>query len=173
MKKILIGLLFTISLVSYGTSKVQKDFELKLKYLQSGSKKEIDKLYEESWLIDDNSEELKVLLSGYKKITYKINSTKVKRDTAVINLDMKAPNLFYYVPEIIEKSAESELSNSGEFLRDFFEEKLNSKDLVYLEKNINVYLKKEENDWVVDEEEPKNAEFGEMITLGLSKAFSE
>ena len=37
----------------------------------------------------------------------------------------------------------------------------------FSKKNINVYLRKEGNDWLVDEEESKNDDFNEMITLGL------
>ena len=177
MKKLLVGLLLTISLISYGTTKIQKDFERKLENLKSEKGNKSGKLYEDFGIFIDDGILLDVLTDGHKKMTYKINSTKVEGDTAVINLDMKAPKLSHYYPELRKKIFESIVYQifyaepreieEDEFLNNFYEKKLNSKYLKYSKENINVYLKKEGNDWLVDEEESKNDDFNEMITLGL------
>ena len=176
MKKVLVGLLLTISLISYGTTKIQKDFERKLENLKSEKGNKSGKLYEDFGIFIDDGILLDVLTDGHKKMTYKINSAKVEGDTAVINLDMKSPNLSYYFPEFIKKvyelifaDPENIKEDDEEFVNNFFKEKLNLKDLKYSKKNINVYLRKEGNDWLVDEEESKNDDFNEMITLGLLK----
>ena len=176
MKKLLVGLLLTISLISYGTTKVQKDFEGKLKKLKSGNEDKIGNLNQYFGIFISDLVILDILRSGHKKMTYKINSAKVEGDTAVINLDMKSPNLSYYFPEFIKKvyelifaDPENIKEDDEEFVNNFFKEKLNLKDLKYSKKNINVYLRKEGNDWLVDEEESKNDDFNEMITLGLLK----
>ncbi|MBP7739155.1 MAG: hypothetical protein KA080_00330 [Leptotrichiaceae bacterium] len=176
MKKLLVGLLLTISLISYGTTKIQKDFERKLENLKSEKGNKSGKLYEDFGIFIDDGILLDVLTDGHKKMTYKINSAKVEGDTAVINLDMKSPNLSYYFPEFIKKvyelifaDPENIKEDDEEFVNNFFKEKLNLKDLKYSKKNINVYLRKEGNDWLVDEEESKNDDFNEMITLGLLK----
>ena len=177
MKKLLVGLLLTISLISYGTTKVQKDFEGKLKKLKSGNEDKIGNLNQYFGIFISDLVILDILRSGHKKMTNKINSTKVEGDTAVINLDMKAPKLSHYYPELRKKIFESIVYQifyaepreieEDEFLNNFYEKKLNSKYLKYSKENINVYLKKEGNDWLVDEEESKNDDFNEMITLGL------
>ena len=179
MKKLLVGLLLTISLISYGTTKVQKDFEGKLKKLKSGNEDKIGNLNQYFGIFISDLVILDILRSGHKKMTYKINSTKVEGDTAVINLDMKAPKLSHYYPELRKKIFESIVYQifyaepreieEDEFLNNFYEKKLNSKYLKYSKENINVYLRKEGNDWLVDEEESKNDDFNEMITLGLLK----
>ena len=169
-------MLLTISLISYGTTKIQKDFERKLENLKSEKGNKSGKLYEDFGIFIDDGILLDVLTDGHKKMTYKINSAKVEGDTAVINLDMKSPNLSYYFPEFIKKvyelifaDPENIKEDDEEFVNNFFKEKLNLKDLKYSKKNINVYLRKEGNDWLVDEEESKNDDFNEMITLGLLK----
>ena len=152
MKKLLVGLLLTISLISYGTTKVQKDFEGKLKKLKSGNEDKIGNLNQYFGIFISDLVILDILRSGHKKMTYKINSTKVEGDTAVINLDMKAPKLSHYYPELRKKIFESIVYQifyaepreieEDEFLNNFYEKKLNSKYLKYSKENINVYLKK-------------------------------
>ena len=176
MKKLLVGLLLTISLISYGTTKIQKDFERKLENLKSEKGNKSGKLYEDFGIFIDDGILLDVLTDGHKKMTYKINNAKLEWDTAVINLVIKSPNLYYYFQEFIKKvdelifaDPENIKEDDEEFVNNFFKEKLNLKDLKYSKKNINVYLRKEGNDWLVDEEESKNDDFNEMITLGLLK----
>ena len=186
MKKILTVLLLAMLIVGCGTPKVQKDFETMLKALQGGNVEEIKKLNPNSeFSVDD--EGTKLFLEGYKKMTYKIKNTKVDGDVAIINLDIKAPDLTYYFPEFMQKGMalafasigtnSEEMEKIGEnFATDFFTEKLNSKDLKYLEKNIDVQFKKNGNDWKIDVENSKNKDFNDVITFGLSKlgeAFGE
>lgn len=179
MKKILLFLLLLFLIVSCGTPKVQKDFEIMLKSLQSGDIEKIKKLNPKSEIsVNDESE--KLFLNGYKKMTYKIKSTKVEGDTATINLDLKAPDLTVYFPEYFQKvitmafanfgKSEEDMKGIGEkFVTDFFAEKLNSKDLKYNEKNVDVIFKKKGNDWEIDNENEKNKPFFEIISFGFTK----
>ena len=52
--------------------------------------------------------------------------------------------------------------------KEFFEEKLNSKDLKYFEKNVEVVFKKEGNEWKFDEGNSKNKDFLDGLTLGFA-----
>ena len=93
----------------------------------------------------------------------------------------------YYFPEFVDKVKELAFTNVGrnseemekmgeKLAMDFFNEKLNSKDLKYLEKNIDVHFKKNGNNWEMDDENSKNKDFDEVMTFGFSKlgeAFGE
>ena len=186
MKKIIIVLLLSMLIVGCGTPRVQKYFEVILKSLQDGNVEEMGKLNPKSeFSVDD--EGTKLFLEGYKKMTYKIKNTKVDGDVAVINLDIKTPDLTYYFPEFVDKVKELAFTNVGrnseemekmgeKLAMDFFNEKLNSKDLKYLEKNIDVHFKKNGNNWEMDDENSKNKDFDEVMTFGFSKlgeAFGE
>lgn len=174
MKKILLIVIFTLFIFSCGTPKVQKDFESMLDTLKIGNIEKIKNLNPNLELPDfDNAN---FLLEGYKKMTYKINSTKVNGNEAVINLDLKVPYLTPYFFEIFSELMELAFSNIDNLdnLNDeevermtsnFFYEKLNSNELIYLEKNINVYFFKEDNNWILDSD--NNYDFNNMLMLGL------
>lgn len=178
MKKILTILLLGIFLVSCAP-KVQKDFEKMLSTLQSGDIEKIKKLAPDL-AIQFNDEISKMYLNGFKKLSYKIKKTKVTGDTAIVNLDMKAPDLSSYFPEYMKKLSEMGNKNletepekimeqSQKFMNDFFTEKLNSSDLKYTEKNVDVHFKKNGKEWEVDYNNSKNKDFIEMLSLGFSK----
>ena len=170
MKKVLISILFSIFLISCGAPKVQRDFEKLLNDLKRGNVAKAQKINLD--MKSANSLELiKLSSNGYKKMTYKIKNTKVEGDTAVINLDMKVPNFVSYLIEFFQEvekasSSNSKLNNEKPLnYVDFYNEKLNSKDLNYLEKNINVYFKKNGKDWELDKE--KNKDFYMMMSFGI------
>lgn len=56
-----------------------------------------------------------------------------------------------------------------EFTVKFFLEKINSKDLKFSEKNIDVVLKKVDGKWKIDGQDEKNKEILEALTLGFNK----
>ncbi len=179
MKRILTVLLSVILLFSCGAPKVQKDFEKMLSALQSGDIEKIKKLTP-GLELQFNDEISKMYLNGYKKLSYKIKNTKVTGDTAVINLDMKAPDLSSYFPEYMKKLSEiggknletdpeKIMNQSEKIMSDFFTEKLNSADLKYTEKNIDVYFKKNGKEWEIDYNNSKNKDYIDMITLGFLK----
>lgn len=179
MKRILTVLLSVILLFSCGAPKVQKDFEKMLSALQSGDIEKIKKLTP-GLELQFNDEISKMYLNGYKKLSYKIKNTKVTGDTAVINLDMKAPDLSSYFPEYMKKLSEiggknletdpeKIMNQSEKIMSDFFTEKLNSADLKYTEKNIDVYFKKNGKEWEVDYNNSKNKDYIDIITLGFLK----
>ena len=179
MKRILTVLLSVVLLLGCGAPKVQKDFEKMLSALQSGDIEKIKKLTP-GLEVQFNDEISKMYLNGYKKLSYKIKNTKVTGDTAVINLDMKAPDLSSYFPEYMKKLSEMGSKNleidpeklmeqSEKIMSDFSTEKLNSADLKYTEKNIDVYFKKNGKEWEVDYNNSKNKDYIDIITLGFLK----
>lgn len=179
MKKILLVLAMMLFVFSCGTPQAQKDLESVLKALQTGDAKKIKELNPNSEM-SANDETVKIFLSGYKKMSYKIKKTKVEGDKAIVNLDIKAPDLSSYFPEFMQQGMALAFSNFGkseeemkklgeEFTTKYFEEKLKSKDLKFNEKNIDVVLKKNGKNWQVDGQDEKNKELFEIITFGFSK----
>ena len=179
MKRILTVLLSVILLFNCGAPKVQKDFDKMLSALKSGDIEKIKKLTP-GLEVQFNDEISKMYLEGYKKLSYKIKNTKVTGDTAVINLDMKAPDLSSYFPEYMKKLSEiggknlesdpeKIMNQSEKIMSDFFTEKLNSADLKYTEKNIDVHFKKNGKEWEIDYNNSKNKDYIDMITLGFLK----
>ena len=179
MKKILLVLTVMLFVFSCGTPQAQKDLESVLKALQTGDAKKIKELNPNSEM-SANDETVKIFLSGYKKMSYKIKKTKVEGDKAIVNLDIKAPDLSSYFPEFMQQGMALAFSNFGkseeemkklgeEFTTKYFEEKLKSKDLKFNEKNIDVVLKKNGKNWQVDGQDEKNKELFEIITFGFSK----
>lgn len=179
MKKILLVLTMMLFVFSCGTPQAQKDLESVLKALQTGDAKKIKELNPNSEM-STNDETVKIFLSGYKKMSYKIKKTKVEGDKAIVNLDIKAPDLSSYFPEFMQQGMALAFSNFGkseeemkklgeEFTTKYFEEKLKSKDLKFNEKNIDVVLKKNGKNWQVDGQDEKNKELFEIITFGFSK----
>ncbi|WP_369712314.1 DUF5105 domain-containing protein [Leptotrichia sp. HSP-342] len=160
MKKLLLILTMLLFIFSCGTPQPQKDLESALKALQSGDEKKIQELYSSSETLD-NDDSAKIMREGYKKLSYKVKSTKVEGDKATINLDIKSPDLSSYFPEFLQKGILIQAANPGksdeeitkmgeEFTVKFFLEKINSKDLKFSEKNIDVVLKKVNGKWKID-----------------------
>ena len=179
MKKILLVLTMMLFVFSCGTPQAQKDLESVLKALQTGDAKKIKELNPNSEM-SANDETVKIFLSGYKKMSYKIKKTKVEGDKAIVDLDIKAPDLSSYFPEFMQQGMALAFSNFGkseeemkrlgeEFATKYFEEKLKAKDLKFNEKNINVILRKNGKNWQVDGQDEKNKELFEIITFGFSK----
>ena len=89
MKKVLsVLILILVIIVSCGGKHItEKHFEEMMVSLQKGNL---------SPLVGDDKEtekNLKVLINGYKKITYKINKVTVNDNESVLNVTMKSPVL--------------------------------------------------------------------------------
>ena len=181
MKKIiLLMLVFTLMVISCGKPQAQTNLETMLKKLQNGDISEIKKL-NSNFDINQNTEIVpNAFLKGYKKMTYKIKDIKVEGDKKTVNLDIKVPDLYEYFPEYMEKfpyEFNLDLNKSDEevtelferYEYDFFMKKIISKDLKFTKANINVVLKKIDNQWVIDEQNDINKEFYDIITFGFSK----
>ena len=172
--KILILLSMLLFVVSCGTHPAQKDFEEKMKIIQSG---DMSKFGKNERNIDAILEEFsKIYGEGMKKITYKVNKVESKGNTATLNVTVKAPNLTSYMGElqnkISEKMSKSMPQNNDELQKqivqigkDFFNEKFNSKDLKYSEKTIDIKYEKNDKKWVISDD---NGEFFNLITFGLA-----
>ena len=86
--KILILLSMLLFVVSCGTHPAQKDFEEKMKIIQSG---DMSKFGKTEGNVNVILEEFgKIYGKGMKKITYKINKVQAKGNTAIINVSLKA-----------------------------------------------------------------------------------
>ena len=181
MRKILTIIMLTLLLtVSCGKPEAQKILEKDLNALQSGEITNITGISPNSKEFSNtNSEMSAAFTNAYKKLTYKVTKTKVEGDTATMNVDLKIPELASYFPEYFQKAIELRFSmlNGKEedaeakiknLSKEFFEEKLNSKDLKYFEKNVEVVFKKEGNEWKFDEGNSKNKDFIDGLTLGFA-----
>ena len=159
MRKILTIIMLTLLLtVSCGKPEAQKILEKDLNALQSGEITNITG-------ISPNSKEF--------------SNTNSEMSAAFANVDLKIPELESYFPEDFQKAMElrfSTLNGKEEDIeakiknlaKEFFEEKLNSKDLKYFEKNVEVVFKKEGNEWKFDEGNSKNKDFLDGLTLGFA-----
>ncbi len=168
-----------MSIVSCGKPEAQKEFEKLVNILQKGDAQELK-------TIDINFDKkevfLKIFLTGYKKLTYKVNKTVVKGDIATINVTMKSPDLSVYVEEYMqqlfsiafaasnmtEKESDELMEKTSE---NFFEGKLKSKDLKYLEKTVDVVYKKNGKKWKIDDKNPANKEYQNMMLFGMFDFF--
>ena len=181
MRKILTIIMLTLLLtVSCGKPEAQKILEKDLNALQSGEITNITGISPNSKEFSNTNSEMSAAFeNAYKKLTYKVTKTKVEGDTATINVDLKIPELASYFPEYFQKAMElrfSTLNGKEEDIeakiknlaKEFFEEKLNSKDLKYFEKNVEVVFKKEGNEWKFDEGNSKNKDFLDGLTLGFA-----
>ena len=172
--KILILLSMLLFVVSCGTHPAQKDFEEKMKIIQSG---DMSKFGKTEGNVNVILEEFgKIYGKGMNKIPYKINKVQAKGNTAIINVSLKAPDLTSYVGELqnrlSERMSKSMPQTNAELQKqviqigkEFFDEKFDSKDLKYSEKTLDVKYIKNGKDWVISDE---NEEFFKIITFGLS-----
>ncbi len=181
MKKVLLILLtFIMFVINCGKLQAQENLEIMLNDLQSGDISKIKKLNLEYQIGKENEAMQKVFIEGYKKMTYKIKDIKVEGDKKTVNLDIKVPDLYEYFPEYMEKlpyEFNLDLNKSDEevtelferYEYDFFMKKIILKDLKFTKANINLVLKKIDNQWVIDEQNDINKEFYDIITFGFSK----
>ena len=179
-KKLTIIMLTLLLTVSCGKPEAQKILEKDLNALQSGEITNITGISPNSKEFSNTNSEMSAAFeNAYKKLTYKVTKTKVEGDTATINVDLKIPELASYFPEYFQKAMELRFSTLNwkeedieakikNLAKEFFEEKLNSKDLKYFEKNVEVVFKKEGNEWKFDEGNSKNKDFLDGLTLGFA-----
>ena len=181
MRKILTIIMLTLLLtVSCGKPEAQKILEKNLNALQSGETTNITGIISNTKNFSNPNDEMsEAFANAYKKLTYKVTNVKVEGDTTTMNVDLKIPELASYFPEYFQKVMElrfSALNGKEEdteakiknLSKEFFEEKLNSKDLKYFEKNVEVVFKKEGNEWKFDEGNSKNKDFLDGLTLGFA-----
>ena len=172
MKKVLsVLILILVIIVSCGGKHItEKHFEEMMVSLQKGNL---------SPLVGDDKEtekNLKVLINGYKKITYKINKVTVNDNESILNVTMKSPVLTGVIQEVQKKSmqnAKNLMGKSGKeleeeskkMLSEVISQKLNSPDLKYNEETFDVIYTKKGNTWELNSE--KNAKFQKVVTLGI------
>ena len=89
--KILILLSMLLFVVSCGTHPAQKDFDNKMKEIQTGNIHTFDSIGLWGTFTKDISKD-STFSKGMKKITYRINNIKVKENIAIINVFIKAPD---------------------------------------------------------------------------------
>ena len=156
------------------TYPIQKDFDNKMKIIQSGDMSNFGKAEGNVNTILKNFS--KVYGEGMKKITYNVNKVESKGNIATINVTLKSPNLSSYIGEfqtrLSEKMSKSMPKNNEDLQKEvmqvekeFFNEKFNSKDLKFSEKTLDVKYLKNGKDWIISNE---NEEFFKMITFGLA-----
>ena len=157
MKKVLsILILILVIIVSCGGKHItEKHFEEMMMSLQKGNL---------SPLVGDDKEtekNLKVLINGYKKITYKINKVTVNNNKSVLNVTIKYPALkgigediqkkvMQNSEKITEKSEKEIDEDSEKIFSEVVSERLNSPDLKYNEETFDVIYTKEGKNWDID-----------------------
>ena len=168
--KILILLSMLLFVVSCGTHPAQKEFERQMKVIQSGNLSKFGKARGDVAIILDQLSKI-YGDKGLKKITYKINKVEAKGDTATINVTVKSPDLTPYMSELqnrmSEKLSKAMPKNNEELqnqIKEFFNEKFNSKDLKYTEKTLDVKYVKNGKEWEMSDE---NEEFFKILTFDL------
>ncbi len=173
--RILILLSILLFVVSCGTHPAQKDFEEKMKIIQSGNLSKFGKTEGNvNTILQDFS---KIYGEGMKKITYKVNKVESKGNEATINVTIKAPDLTAspvndLQTRLSEKLSKSKPQNNEDLQKEiiqigkeFFNEKFNSKDLKYSEKTLDVKYVKNGKDWIMSDD---NEEFFKLITFGIT-----
>ena len=179
MKKLLLLVIILMSIVSCGKPEAQKEFEKLVNILQKGDAKELKTI---DINFDKKEAFSRIFLTGYKKLTYKVNKTVVKGDVATINVTMKSPDLSVYVEEYMQQlfsiafvASNMTKQESDELMEktsaNFFETKLKSKDLKYLEKTVDVVYKKNGKKWEIDDKNPTNKEYQNMMLFGMFDFF--
>lgn len=172
MKKVLsVLILILVIIVSCGGKHItEKHFEEMMVSLQKGNL---------SPLVGDDKEtekNLKVLINGYKKITYKINKVTTNNNESILNVTMKSPALTGVMEEIQKKSMQNLdklMGKSGKELEEeskkifseVISQKLNSPDLKYNEETFDVIYTKKGNTWEISPE--KNEKLLKALTLGI------
>ncbi len=176
-KRILLLLsLALIFVVSCGKHPAVKDFEDSMKFIQSAEygKNANTNQFQNMGLTEDT---VKALVNASKKITYKINKTETKKDQAIINVTMKAPDLSGLQKELMQKitsidpkefegKTQAEAENIGKDMANkLITEKLNSADLKFKEETFDVIYSKSGNKWILDP--MANLTFVNMTSFGM------
>ena len=173
---VLIAMLMLFVVSCGGKHPAVRDFEKSMKLISTGDLDKIPNGKEQFRGL--SAETAKAFVSGYKKMTYKINKTDVKKDTVTINVTMKSPDLSDVMPEYMQKVATSqknfvgktqqEIQNEVEkMLQQIISDKLNDKNLKYNEKTFDVIYHKNGKGWILSANE--NPEYAELMTFGLMK----
>lgn len=166
-------LMFLVS-CSGGKKQVEKDFNELMSTVQTG---DLDKMPEIKDAFEGMDVEMKnVLLSGFKKITYKINNIDEKEDTITLNVTIKSPDLSGLQEEAIKKlksmnlesfkgKSQSELEKiSQDITTNTIKEKL--AEGKYQEKAVNVVYKKINGKWEIDDN--ASAEYYNIMEFGMA-----
>ena len=172
MRKVLSILLFILLMIIScgGKHATQKDFENTIASLQKGDLKP---------LVGDDKEtekNLKLLVDGYKKMTYKINKVTVNNNESILNVTIKYPVLKGIGGDIQKKvmqnsekmigKSEKEMEEEGEkIFSEVVSERLNSPDLKYNEETFDVIYTKEGGDWDIDPN--KNDKLIKVMSLDM------
>ena len=167
--KILILLSILLFVVSCGTHPAQKDFDNKMKEIQTGNIHTFDSIGLWGTFTKDISKD-STFSKGMKKITYRINNIKVKENIAIINVFIKAPDFsseMHESQEFVAKkisehdslSPEENQKITIEALRRFKNiilKKLEYNHFNYIERTITVKYVNDGKNWKMDNDENKD-----------------
>ena len=172
MKKIVsivIGLVLMLTVVGCqnGKKAAENDVKDSMQALQKGdfSKLNYDK---------ESIEALEIFGGAYKKITYKINkTTEESKDKVLVNVTMKYPDLseagkifqnkLLKETQKLEGKSDVEIEKqSMQFLKESIDEKLNDKNLKYLEETFDMVYVKQNGKW---ELEGNNLQFIKVVSF--------
>ena len=160
------------------TYPIQKDFDNKMKEIQTGNIHTFDSIGLWGTFTKDISKD-STFSKGMKKITYRINNIKVKENIAIINVFIKAPDFSsemhesqeFVAKKISEHNSLSPEENQKitiEALRRFKNiilKKLEYNHFNYIERTITVKYVNDGKNWKMDNDE--NKDFFNIITLNM------
>ncbi|WP_026895995.1 hypothetical protein [Clostridiisalibacter paucivorans] len=158
---------------SYKNGDIIKSME----YVENKTSTEIEQI-KKNFIEDKDSKSSQAFLKTFSKIEYKIINSDVKKDFAIINTEITAPNLSKIIGQLIEEISSDNMSTDSiqsredtlekmadmdMIIGDKLLEKINSDNIPMVTKTINIKLVKKNGSWLIK----TNNEFKRAITGNL------
>ena len=171
MKKVILVIVLFLLIGCNKIPESQEAIESIMTTVKSG---DVSKISELGIFSDENIKNKNFYVEDFKMINYEVLETTKENEKSIIKLSVKAPDLYYYTPEIYEKLLSlSSLGSTDEEIQEFlnknFLEILKKQDLRYAEEEFNITLIKQEGKWILDKENSENKKFISVLLGGLEK----
>ena len=158
MKKVILVIVLFLLIGCNKIPESQEAIESIMTTVKSG---DVSKISELGIFSDENIKNKNFYVEDFKMINYEVLETTEENEKSIIKLSVKAPDLYYYTPEIYEKLLSlSSLGSTDEEIQEFlnknFLEILKKQDLRYAEEEFNITLIKQEGKWILDKENSEN-----------------
>ena len=142
-------------------------------YVKPDSDNEVKEVFN-----NENDEYSEAFLKAYNKLEYKILSSKVDGDTAIVEAEINAPNLGEIMTEFMKEalslafaSAFSENKSEEEIddlMNTLLMDKMTSEDMPMLKKTVKINLVKENDTWIIT----PNDDLVDALTGNLASIFN-
>lgn len=174
MRKIILCFTMMLLLVSCGKPESQKSFEKFMGIIQSGDAKKYDKYMNELGYNEvrlEKQKEAQFMLEQFKKVNYQILSVQEEKEVSKIKINLKAPDLSVYVPDIIQDFLKNAVTgnNENQFFNQKMLEVLKNLDLKYENTELTVTMIKKDGKWIISPDDFENSKFMAIVTGSLNK----